>query len=239
MWKVDENIPAKLAFSLNYQDVQVCIMPLARVKRATLRYDMQTQEFKIRVPLHYKQKTVERFLREAQGWMEKQLLKAPQLRHVCHCDRISLMGHEVELHYRASRRTSFLLMDGKLHIMAPTPNFGPVVEKWLKQTILEYFQVKSDEYSALLGVTVKKVSIRETKSRWGSCSAQGSLSYNWRLIFAPREVIDYVVAHEVAHLQEMNHSVKFWRLVAHLHPEAQKARHWLKLNGSKLFTLQF
>lgn len=239
MWKFGENIPAKLTLSLTHQAVQVCILPLARVRRITLRYDMQAQEFKLRIPLHYKQSAVEGFLRDAQGWMERQLSKAPQLIHIHDCDQVSLMGNEIELSYHASRRMSFLLTNDKLHVMAPTSNFGPALEKWLRQMIREYVGVKSDHYSALLGVKVKKVGVRETRSRWGSCSAQGSLSYNWRLIFAPKEVIDYVVAHEVAHLREMNHSIKFWRLVAQLHPEAQKARHWLKVNGSKLFTLQF
>src|SRR3546814_4689389 len=102
--------------------------------------------------------------------MEKQLLKAPQLIHIHTCSHFSLMGNEVKLSYHVSRRASFLLNENKLHIMAPTPHFGPLLEKWLRQTILEYFQSKSHYYSDLLGVKVKKVSIREAKSRWGSCS---------------------------------------------------------------------
>lgn len=239
MWHSLRNTPDKFIFHLTRQEVQVRVMPLARVRKATLRYDMKNQEFKIRVPLHYKKAAVEGFLREAQEWMEKQILQAPQLVPIYKCRKVSVMGNEVELKYYASRRTSFLMTDDKLHIMGPTPNFGPVLEKWFKQMILEYFQVKSNHYSVLLGVKVKKVGIREARTRWGSCSAHGSLSYNWRLIFAPKEVIDYVIAHEVAHLKEMNHSLKFWRLVAQLHPKSQEARHWLKKNGSELFTLQF
>ncbi len=229
----------KFNFRLVNQDVQIHVMPLRHVKRATLRYDVKAQEFKIRVPSHYKQAAVEGFLKEAQGWMEKQLSKTLQLIHIHGCKQISLMGNDVELSYHPSRRASFFLNDNKLHIMAPTPHFGPHLEKWLKQIILEYLIDKSEHYSCLLGVQTKKVSIRETKSRWGSCSSKGALSFNWRLIFAPKEIIEYVVAHEVAHLKEMNHSVKFWRLVEHLHPEMDIARKWLKINGSKLFQLQF
>src|SRR5690606_30252948 len=112
--------------NLSQQEVQVRILPLACVKRATLRYDVQSQEFKIRIPLHYKQATVEGFLRTAQGWMEKQLLKAPQLIHIHTCSHFSLMGNEVKLSYHVSRRASFLLNENKLHIMAPTPHFGPL-----------------------------------------------------------------------------------------------------------------
>lgn len=234
-----KKLPDKLTFNLPHQEVHVRIMPLANIRRTTLRYDLQTQEFKLRTPLYYKLAAVEKFLREAQGWMEGQLSKAPQLVHIHECKKILLMGNDLELSYHVSRRVSFLLEEAKLHIMAPTPHFGALLEKWLRQMILAYCEDKSAYYSELLGVKVKKVSVRETRSRWGSCSAQGALSYNWRLIFAPKDVIDYVVAHEVAHLREMNHSIKFWRLVAQLHPEAQRARHWLKINGSTLFMLQF
>lgn len=239
MYRFFKKLPDKLTFNLSYQDVHVRIMPLAKVRRITLRYDLKTREFKLRLPLRHSLSAVENFLKEAQGWMEGQISKAPQLIDIHTCTKISLMGKDLDLSYHGSRRVSFLQEENKLHIMAPTPHFGLSLEKWLRQTLLAYCEDKSAYYSEILGVNVKRVSVREAKSRWGSCSAQGALSYNWRLIFAPKEVIDYVVAHEVAHLREMNHSLRFWRLVARLHPDAQKARQWLKINGSTLFVLQF
>ena len=87
-----------------------------------------------------------------------------------------------------------------------------------------------------IGKPVRRVGVRDTRSRWGSCSASGNLSFSWRLVFAPEAVIDYVVAHEVAHLVEMNHGPRFWRLVATLVPDSSGPRAWLKRHRSRLFS---
>jgi predicted metal-dependent hydrolase len=83
---------------------------------------------------------------------------------------------------------------------------------------------------------IARITVRDTKSRWGSCSASGALSFSWRLIMAPDSVIDYVVAHEVAHLVEMNHGPRFWRLVRTLVPDAAAPRAWLKRHRARLFS---
>ena len=85
-----------------------------------------------------------------------------------------------------------------------------------------------------IGARVAAVTIRDTRSRWGSCSATGRLSFSWRLILTPEPVLDYVVGHEVAHLREMNHSPRFWALCAELTAEVAGPRVWLKANGARL-----
>jgi predicted metal-dependent hydrolase len=87
-----------------------------------------------------------------------------------------------------------------------------------------------------IGLKVAQVNVRDTKSRWGSCSGRGNLSFSWRLILAPEPVLDYVVAHEVAHLAEMNHGPRFWRLVESLSPGSAMPRAWLKRHRSLLFS---
>lgn len=87
-----------------------------------------------------------------------------------------------------------------------------------------------------IGREVAQVNVRDTKSRWGSCSGQGNLSFSWRLILTPEAVLDYVVAHEVAHLAEMNYSPRFWRLVESLSPNSAVPRAWLKRHRSRLFS---
>ena len=86
----------------------------------------------------------------------------------------------------------------------------------------------------MLGVTYGKISIRDQKTRWGSCSSEGNLSFNWRLILAPPDVLDYVVIHELCHRKEMNHSKEFWALVESLMPEYKERRKWLRENGNNL-----
>ena len=85
-----------------------------------------------------------------------------------------------------------------------------------------------------MGVRYRKISIRDQQTRWGSCSAAGDLSYSWRLVMAPPLVLDYVAAHEVAHLREMNHSDHFWAICAELCPQTETAKAWLKAHGGAL-----
>ena len=85
-----------------------------------------------------------------------------------------------------------------------------------------------------LGVAVKRISVRDQSSRWGSCSTTGLLSFSWRLVMAPPLVLDYVAAHEVAHLAEMNHGPRFWRLVVRMMPQMEEAKFWLRRNGMDL-----
>ena len=92
-------------------------------------------------------------------------------------------------------------------------------------------------YAARLGVTVKAIRLRDQTSRWGSCSATGHLSFSWRLVMAPPFVLDYLAAHEVAHLREMNHSRRFWRLVESICPATEAARAWLSAQGGALHAI--
>jgi predicted metal-dependent hydrolase len=105
---------------------------------------------------------------------------------------------------------------------------------WLRTEAKTDFTESVSRHAAHLGVRPKRITVRDQSSRWGSCSATGTLSFSWRLIFAPDFVLDYVAAHEVAHLREMNHGPRFWRLVRETMPDMQKARAWLKQRGAEL-----
>ncbi len=105
---------------------------------------------------------------------------------------------------------------------------------WLKREARRRIEERVAEYSFQLGVRAKRITIRDTSSRWGSCSSTGTLSFSWRLILAPNSVLEYVVAHEVAHLRELNHSRRFWRLVDTLVPDVAKSQAWLSENGTLL-----
>jgi hypothetical protein len=108
------------------------------------------------------------------------------------------------------------------------------VRDFLKREAKSDLEAASRRAAAALGIAVKRVSIRDQSSRWGSCSTTGVLSYSWRLVLAPPFVLDYLAAHEVAHLIEMNHSRRFWRVVERICPDLARAKAWLDANGTSL-----
>jgi predicted metal-dependent hydrolase len=108
------------------------------------------------------------------------------------------------------------------------------VHDFLKREARRDLQKSAEAYADALGVRVKRLSIRDQSSRWGSCTSAGSLSFSWRLILAPSFVLDYLAAHEVAHLVEMNHSPRFWRVVGRICPSSERAKRWLDNCGNDL-----
>jgi hypothetical protein len=105
---------------------------------------------------------------------------------------------------------------------------------WLKARAREELSAAADHWAARMGVRFKSITIRDQKTRWGSCSSRGTLSFNWRLVMAPQAVQAYVVIHELAHLKQPNHSPAFWQVVAQHFPEYKKARAWLRTNAARL-----
>jgi predicted metal-dependent hydrolase len=121
-----------------------------------------------------------------------------------------------------------------LCVAGHAPHVGRRVGDYLKRVAKRELDVASRRAAEQLKVTVKRVSVRDQSSRWGSCASTGVLSYSWRLILAPPFVLEYVAVHEVAHLIEMNHSARFWRLVDAHCPHAAQAKAWLDAHGSDL-----
>ncbi len=128
--------------------------------------------------------------------------------------------------------TNLLLPDGEDRI-------GARLQAFLKATARDALASAADRHAAFLGKSYGKLTLRDTRGRWGSCTARGDLMFSWRLIMAPDPVLDYVAAHEVAHLAQMNHSPAFWAIVGQLFPGHVAARDWLRANGSSLHGLKF
>lgn len=110
---------------------------------------------------------------------------------------------------------------------------------YLKTLARDRLAAASDRYAARLGRDYARLTLRDTRSRWGSCTVDGALSYSWRLIMAPPAVLDYVAAHEVAHLAEMNHSERFWATVEAIHGPYRQQRGWLRTDGTSLHRIRF
>jgi predicted metal-dependent hydrolase len=108
------------------------------------------------------------------------------------------------------------------------------IERWYRRQAHHVFAERAEHWNARFGYNYGRIAIRDQKSRWGSCSRQGNLNFNWRLLLAPLAVLDYIVIHELAHLKEGNHSPRFWALVAGQCPDYRDQRAWLRQHGPEL-----
>lgn len=123
----------------------------------------------------------------------------------------------------------------RLCVAGERPHLGRRLTDYLRRLAKEDLEASVKHYCESLHIPARSVTVRDTTSRWGSCSASGNLNFSWRLIFAPAFVLDYLAAHEVAHLIHMNHSQKFWAVTRQLCPETERAEAWLNAHGPKLY----
>ncbi len=131
------------------------------------------------------------------------------------------------------------LTEDALHVPGPVERMGARAQGFLKEAARDRLSAACDRYAATLGRSYARLTLRDTRSRWGSCTSDGGLMFSWRLILAPAPVLDYVAAHEVAHLAEMNHSPAFWAVVQRLYGPYQAPRRWLRQNGHELHRYRF
>jgi len=145
-------------------------------------------------------------------------------------------GRELVVRNGGGRGTAVKLEHTRLVVSLGTSSRGlnVALERWFRTQAEGLIAAKAAAVSAGLGLAYRRLTIRGQRTRWGSCSRLGNLSFNWKLMLAPEPVIDYVVVHEIAHLKEMNHSKRFWKLVADNCPQWREHRTWLKKHESEL-----
>jgi predicted metal-dependent hydrolase len=168
-------------------------------------------------------------------WIARQLARVPQPVHLGPGARIPFRGREcLILKSEAGRGSVWLDEDGHIRVGGRDEHVPRRLLDFLKREARTILEARAIAFAASLGAKPRRVTVRDTASRWGSCSASRSISFSWRLILAPDFVQDYVVAHEVAHLLEMNHGARFWRLVRSLVADIDAPQDWLKKNGVAL-----
>ena len=210
-----------------------------QARRYTLRIQAATREVVLTLPPRGTVKEAEAFAHKHGGWIATRLERLPELVPFAHGTVLPLRGvrHKI-VHRPSARGTVWTETDSQgrrlLCVAGDKAHVERRIRDYLKREARRDLEVASRRYAAQLGVTIKRITMRDQTSRWGSCSTTGALSYSWRLIFAPPYVLDYLAAHEVAHLVELNHSRRFWRLVERLYPTIDRAKVWLDLHGTDL-----
>jgi predicted metal-dependent hydrolase len=206
----------------------------------TLRLKSATGAPVLTMPRRGSLREARQFLDRHAGWLLREMDKLPKPRPIVDGAMVPLRGAAHRIQHRHRRGTvSVETVDGApaLVVAGDPAHLRRRVIDFLKRQARRDLEPRVRQHAATLGVTVKAIRFRDQTSRWGSCTISGHLSFSWRLIMAPSYVLDYLAAHEVAHLREMNHSRRFWRLCEALCPQTRQARAWLNAEGAKLHAI--
>jgi predicted metal-dependent hydrolase len=206
-----------------------------RARRVGLRIDSAERRVELILPRGVSERTGLRFLAAKRAWVTARLEALPQRVPFVEGATVPFLG----VPHRICRELTpaappVRIVDGEIRVHGDPAHLARRVRDHLVAAARAELAPRARRLAAHIGRGVARVSVRDTRSRWGSCSGQRNLSFSWRLIFAPEPVLEYVVAHEVAHLAEMNHGPRFWALVDSLAPGSAGQRAWLKQNRNRL-----
>jgi predicted metal-dependent hydrolase len=231
--------PSRLLVKHGSQIYSVRLRRHRRARRYTLRIHPSDREAILTMPPRGTLADAKDFAQRHGAWIAARLGRLPKAAPFHHGAVIPLRGVAHRIVHRAGERGTVWTetRDSGERILCVAGGFEHLdrrVHDFLKREARRDLHKASQRYADILGVKVKRLSIRDQSSRWGSCTSAGSLSFSWRLILAPPFVLDYLAAHEVAHLVEMNHSPRFWKVVARICNHVERAKKWLDAEGNDL-----
>lgn len=224
--------PAELA--IEGKSVSVTFRRHAKARRLVLRLARDRSGVIVTLPPRVGRKEGLDFVKRSSQWIADRLAAEPAKRAVEAGATILLRGAPLRIVPAGSRRGAVTVQDDTLVIAGDAAHLERRLVDWLKVEARHDLIKASEAYALAMDARFHRLVVRDQKSRWGSCSSDGTLSYSWRLVLAPPFVLDYVAAHEVAHLKHMNHGRQFWRLVLTHCPHAARAKTWLKQHGAEL-----
>lgn len=215
----------------------VSIRVSSRARRIALRIDAAEHRVELVLPRGVAASQGLRFLTAKRGWVTGRLQALHERVPFAEGAIIPVFGspHRIRREF-GEAAPPVTIAHGEIRVRGEPEHLARRVRDHLAAMARKEFAHRARRHAFRIGKSVARISVRDTKSRWGSCSGRANLSFSWRLIFAPESVIDYVVAHEIAHLAEMNHGPRFWRLVESLSPGSAGPREWLKRHRSRLFS---
>ncbi len=219
------------------QAITVTLKVSAVSRRLTLRVDRRTGGVVVVRPKDCSKNEALAFVRGQGAWLRQHLADLPATIAFKAGSVLPLLGQALTIHADDTARLGrgVTVVGESLYVAGLAAHHPRRITAWLKARAAKEITERVERLAGQVQRPVRAVTLRDTRSRWGSCSANGSLSFSWRLVLAPPFVMDYVVAHEVAHLVEMNHSPRFWAVVESLGVDRVAAQGWLKAHGNELF----
>ncbi|MCA3511354.1 MAG: M48 family metallopeptidase [Rhodobacter sp.] len=217
--------------------LEITLRRSARARRFSLRVSRLDGRVTLSLPPGAGESEAMAFARQQEPWIRRALAGLPQTAPVGLGAIIPVEGRLLRLDAGPGR---LIRIEGDSLLIPGNPaQAGVRAAAFLRHLARDRLTEASDRYAQMIGRPYSRITLRDTRSRWGSCTADGALMYSWRLVMAPPGVLDYVAAHEVAHLAQMNHSPAFWAVVARLVPGHAAQRRWLKLHGQALHGPRF
>jgi predicted metal-dependent hydrolase len=217
--------------------VTVHIRRSKRARRLSLRVSGIDGRVVLSLPMRTPLREARTFAEEQAGWIRKHMATRPDVVRPEIGGTVLFGGQDTAI--VAGRGRTARMENGEIIVPAAADMVAARVGALFKLKAREQLEGASQRYAAVLGVTFGRITLRDTRSRWGSCTSQGNLMYSWRLVMAPPQVLQYVAAHEVSHLVEMNHSPAYWQVVAGIFPGYAAPRQWLRDHGNRLHNVRF
>ncbi|MGC9268742.1 M48 family metallopeptidase [Acidiphilium sp.] len=208
-----------------------------RARRVALKIDPQAGGIVITLPPRGSRRAGLALLRGHEAWVADRLAALPALTTIAPGGTIPIFGEPHVIVQDAAHRGAPVIGSSKILVSGQPEFLARRVRDALHALATERFSDQARDKAKRIGVTPNHIRVKDTKSRWGSCTAEGILMFSWRLIMAPDFVQDYVIAHEVAHLRYMNHAPEFWRLTERLTPHRAPAMTWLSVQGPGLLRI--
>lgn len=213
----------------------------AGARRLTLRVSKTRRAVVVTVPAECRMDEAGRFLRSHIDWVRDRLGRVPEPVPFADGAKVPVRGRMHRIRFAGAvpgmavvSTEEYVGGMPRLAIAGRVEHAARRLKDWLADEARTDLDARVTWHARRLGVRVRRIGLRDQTTRWGSCSASGLLSFSWRLVLAPPFVLDYVAAHEVAHLLEMNHGPRFWKLVAKAVPRLEEAKEWLRNEGSEL-----
>jgi len=208
---------------------------LVRARRRTIGLTVEAESVQVRAPRHAALADIEAFILEKERWIRKRLTAPRRVPFVWQAGaKLPWLGRTVTLTLRHGDAGAWL-SEGELGLgLADGASLRELALGWMRERSLEFFSDRVAKLAGPLGLHVASVGLSDAQTRWGSCGSNGRILLNWRLMMLPPHLIDYVAAHELAHLRELNHSPRFWDIVALLYPDHRAARRELNSRAPTL-----
>lgn len=219
---------------LGGREVTLVVRRNARARRIGLRIAGHDDSVELVLPPRGKDEDGLAFLRSRADWVLERLGRLPPRTPFAEDSIIPLGGKPHKVRHVPGRRQPVTADGGEILVSGRPEHLARRLGDWLRAEAKRRIEPPAHAKAAVIGRQITRITIRDQKSRWGSCAPGGRLSFNWRLLLAPASVLDYVIAHEVAHIEVPNHSADFWRVVDRLTDDRAKSRAWLRRHGTLL-----